>query len=162
MFKFRSLAQKCAYTVATAATKGGNTVATLFSQSGSTVAAPHDTLHWHFSRLKTPFNSRVSGSSVGSSPNFAQEIDTLREGDENPPVNDDLVPYVAENHDANTYGADEFDHEDFDEWWDAVESGEFDGHEEASNSWIQRAVDEAINEEQPGEYPPGEMGDLPW
>lgn len=131
-------------------------VATLFPQGGNTVATLHDTLYSRLSRLKMPFNSRVGGSSVGSSPNFAQENEPLREGIENPPVNDDLIPYVAENHDANTYSEDEFDHEDFDEWWTDGEEWDQDDWDyyHHGDSWNQQAVDEAIDEEEPGQYPP--------
>lgn len=149
MSKLRVLAQKCAYTVATAATKGGNTVATLFSQSGSTVATLHDTLSWLFSRLKTPFNGLVSGSSGNTSPNFAQEHE--KEGYGRILV-DDREPIY---HDP--YSADEFDHEDYDEWWEDNYEEWWDGavYNRRGTSWQQQAVDEAVDEEEPGQYPPG-------
>lgn len=142
MYKLRVLAQKCAYTVATVATKGGNTVATLFSQSGSTVATLNCTLHSLLSRLKTPFNSLVSGSSVGTSPNFAQEQrfpDSWELGDE-------------------------YDQFDYDEWWEDNNIDWWDDLDEhlVRQSWQQEAVDEAIDDEQPGEHPPGDRGSIDW
>lgn len=156
MSKLCVLAQKSAATAATAATKGCNTVATLFSQSGNTVATLNDTLHWLVSRLKTLFNSLVCGSSGNTLPNYSQEHEKEGCDDYPPHDSDDYWLHIP------PYEADEFDHEDYDEWYEDSYEEWWDDDLIPGTSWQQEAVDEAIDEEQPGQYPPGEMGDIPW
>jgi hypothetical protein len=155
MSKFRCFGRKLAATVATAAAMGSNTAASLFSQ-GSNTAAPLIVRCIHyFSRLKHAFYSRVCRTGSNTFPNYSQEIEPLREEKE-------ISPVIHEF--ANSYDlGDEFDHEDYDEWeadyldwlddnqvdWD---DGDWDDGDECT-SWHERAVDEAIEDEQEDEYP---------
>lgn len=137
MSKLRYFGRKCAALAATAATFGSNTVAALFPKGSNTVATHHCTLHWLLSRLQMPFNGGVGSNSSNTFPNFAQTYEK------------DGLLYCAEYHDP--YDADDFDHEDFDEW--------FENWEEAHGiSWEDRAVDEAIDEERFT----GDIGDIPF
>jgi len=143
MSKLRVLAQKCAATVATAAALGSNTAASLFPKGSNTAASLHDTLHWLVSHLKTPFYSRVCRIGSNTSPNFAQE-----------------------SHFPDSWElGDEFDHEDYDEWYtDEMEEWDQDDWDyyHHGDSWQVEAVDEAIDDEQPGEYPPGDRSSGDW
>jgi len=150
MSKFRVIARKCASTAATAATFVASKVATLFSQGSNTVATLHGTLSWLVSHLKKPFNGLVCSNSSSTSPNFAQEIEHLRESVVISPSNygaDDVSPSNGSNDEASIYGYDEYDADDLERWEMALED---------------MYNDVGWPDEHPGEYPPGEMGDIPW
>lgn len=141
---FRFLRRFSAVTAYTAVTFVATRVTTLFPQSGNTVATQHCTLHWLLSRLKMPFNGRVSGSSGNTFKNLSES-----------------------NEYSHSYDLpDEFDHEDYDEWWEHREQ-DFEDCEEwwdgpvynrRGKCWEEEAVDEAIEEEQNG----GSIGDIPF
>ena len=155
MSKSLNFWRKCAATAATAATFVATQVATLFPQSGSTVA----TLMVRRIQSIFPSKSAIFGASSGSSgnsfSNSSQEIDDLREGNDNSPS-----------------GGDEYDKNDYELWEAAFEDmcndvGWPDWHleEKRGASWEQQAVDEIIDSERPGEYPanlPDDCGDIPF
>lgn len=147
-----------AYTAYTGAANAAAWLQLFKRKCRSTAASLFFLIRCIFSRKNT-YLECIRRSSVGTSPNFAQENDDLREGSEISPVNDELIPYVPENHDANTYSEDEFDHEDYDEWWeDHYEEYDDDRYDDIlRKSWQQEAVDEAIDEEEPGQYPKGDI-----
>lgn len=155
MSKFLFCKRFSAATVATVATFFKKQVATLFPQGSNTGSNTHGTLHWLVSHLKTPFNSLLGSNSSNTFPNFAQENCDLREGNENPPV----IHEFPDSHDLG----DEYDLSDFEGYLSEEELYDTVSDEEYENrSWQQRAVDEAIDEEEPGAYPPGDVGDIPW
>lgn len=158
MCKFVDLQRFSAATAATVATKFKKLVATLFPQGSNTGSNTHDTLYSLLSRLKMPFNSRVGSNGSNTFPNFAQEIEPLREGS-------GFSPSDQESPNSWEFG-DEFDHEDYDEWYDEESQYEDDyyhdygdglGTYDRGTSWEQRAVDEAIEDEKDDS-----IGDIPW
>lgn len=159
-----------AYTAYTAVTFVATLWQHFFSKSGNTVATPM------IRRIKAVFPSKSSlfslfcGSSGNTFPNFAQENHDLREGNDISPVEPDFPDSweLGDEYDLSDYGdwLEEEGCEDFDgefgdcdeevDWWDAVEDGE------NRKSWCAEAVDEAIDDEQPGQYPPGDPSDVNW
>lgn len=137
MRKFKFLQRFSAYTAYTAATFVASQVATLFSQSGSTVATLYATLHSRLFPSKIPINGASSGSSGSTFKNSSQELEIS-------------VPSWMQG--------DEFDHEDYDEWWEEHGDDDEETIEEfwdgavynQRSSWNKRAVDEAIEEENNG------------
>jgi len=88
-------------------------------------------------------NLVANRSLKGQLPPVAQESDF--------PLLGDAIQWLDnyENEGLSQYEADEFDHEDFDEWFDTWDE------REVRKSWHQRAVDEAIAEE-------NDLGDIPF
>lgn len=173
MSKFRIFRTKSASTASTASTFSRYTVEAPFPQSRGTVEALAITMVRCISLLKPTFFSLLSRGCRGSFPNSSQENENLREGMDISPVDDEFYSF-------GSYPADEYDYEDYKDWYedmcndvgwpddDGCEDfdGEFgDCNEDVPISWEQRAVDEAIDEEQPGQYPPGtssSIGDIPF
>lgn len=158
MRKFLFSGRKLGATAATAATFVATTVATLLSKSSNTVATLNGTLSWLVSRLKTLFNSLVSGSSGNTFPNSSQEKEHLREESDISPVE----PHFPDSYELG----DEYDYSDYGDWLDGYVYSDQEAYEwNPEQSWEQEAVDEAIDEEAPGEYPPNydpHSGDIPW
>lgn len=154
MSKLRYFGRKLGALAATAATFCSNSVASLLPKRSNSVATHHCTLHWLLSRLQMPFNGLVGSNSSNTFPNLSQEI-TSSEGElDYSSLESALAECLREEQEATGYQMDEFDHEDYDEWWD-----EYDHYDDdrfagiLRHSWEQEAVDEAINEEQEDEYP---------
>lgn len=159
MSKLRCFGRKCAALGATAATFCSNTVASLLSKRSNTVATQHGTLNWLLSLLIPTFYSRVGSNSSNTFPNLSQENISSEGKTDYSSLKNDLIPYSREEHDANNYQMDEFDHEDYDEWWyDAVEDYVPQPRPMTEESWHKRAVDEAIAEEEND----NSIGDIPF
>lgn len=154
MRKFLCFGKKLGAIGATAATFCSNTGSSTFPHGSSTVATLMIRRILALFPSKSAFFRSSGSSSSNTLPDFAQENRDLREGSDISPVEQDFP-------DSWELG-DEYDEEDYEDWlsdedwWDAVEDGE------NRKSWCAEAVDEAIDDEQPGEYPPGQMGDIPF
>lgn len=113
--------------------------------------------------LKNRFFSLRKCSSSNTFPNFAQENDDLREGNDISPVESEWYGFAPVDEGASIYLSDEYDEEDYDSWLSDEEWLDLiDDEEEEIQSWITKAVNDAIAEEKPGQYPPGNMGDIPF
>lgn len=149
MSNFRVLGRKCAATVATVATLVAARVATLFPRSSNTVATLFSPMVRRISLSKTAFYSRLSSNSSNTFPNPSQE--NAFEGER--------------------YFYDEYDLDDYSDWlredeWNDVGWPEW-AKEGGSDlpPWLktpgkgdsiwERAIDEIIDNEEPGQYPPG-------
>lgn len=166
MSNFQRFGRKLAAIAATAATFCSTTGSNTLSQGSSTVATLIGTLYSRLSRLKNAFYSLFGSSSSSTSPNFAQEHDYSG-------ISAALAENESDRFPDSWEGGDEFDHEDYDEWWENEGCEDFDGefgdcdevieeYWEGSvynirRSWIGRAVDEAIEEENNGS-----IGDIPF
>lgn len=184
MSKFRIFRAKSASTASTASTFSRYTSRGSFPQSRGRVEALAFSMVRLFSPLKNAFYSLLSRGCRGSFPNSSQEIDDLREGSDISPSESEWYGFADDDEGASIYLSDEYDYDDLEDWYEDMcndvgwpdedyeptERWNPEGYQEwldahtkpASKSWEQRAVDEAIAEEQPGQYPPGQMGDIPF
>lgn len=152
MSNFRVLGRKCVATVATVATNVASRVATLFPHCSNTVATLFSPMVRRISPSKSAFYSRICSNSSNTFANSSQKN-------------------AFEGEDYSRY---EYDHNDYDEWFEGEsEYWEYEHNsfppwyaegQESDSIW-ERAVDEIIDNEEPGQYPPGfdpRSGDIPF
>lgn len=167
MTKFRVLARKCAALLLLLHCLVATPVHLFREKVQHQCNSPFSMIRRIFSLKSWLFSLRKCSSS-NTLPNFAQENRDLREGNDISPVEPDFPDSweLGDEYDLSDYGdwLEEEGCEDFDgefgdcdeevDWWDAVEDGE------NRKSWCAEAVDEAIDDEQPGQYPPGDPSDV--
>lgn len=146
MSKLRVLAQKCAALLTLLHFSVHLSVQHLREKCSSSAALSFFMVRRILAEKSAIYRSSKC-SSVSSFPNFVLEKELLRERIVISPVDDEIYDF---DDGASIYLTEEFDHEDYNEWWDWMDSG-------STIRWHKRAVDEAIADENNDP-----LGDIPF